>query len=284
MNAARPEGPNGPTAAPGKYTVRLTSENWTFTKPFTVIEDPRVTRSGVTTQDLIEQLNHNLRVLALVSDVNRAVGRVRAAQASLRGNAAEAQKLAKLNELASHLITPSIRYSKPELQTHITYLYSLTTATDQKVGQDAVDRYAELRKNLDLRVAELNGIWGRRSKACDWMRATLGHCGLQDSIHAQAAANAAALAARELERLGIANAVGGRIRLDLPKDMQEGKKPRFRRIALTVRAITSRNGPASYKTASGTNPSVAARRRRGSAGNDTLFQSGGSTPNKLCTK
>ncbi len=160
MNANRPEGPNGPTAAPGKYSVRLTTEAWTYVKPFTVIEDPRVTKSGVTTADLIEQLDHNLRVLALVSDVNRAVARVRAGQASLRGNAAEAQKLAKLNELASHLITPSIRYSKPELQTHITYLYSLTSATDQKIGQDAVDRYTELRKELDQRVAELNSILG----------------------------------------------------------------------------------------------------------------------------
>ena len=70
------------------------------------------------------------------------------------------EKLAKLNELASYLITPSTRYSKPELQTHITYLYSLTTATDQKIGQDAVDRYTELRKELDRRVAELNGILG----------------------------------------------------------------------------------------------------------------------------
>jgi photosystem II stability/assembly factor-like uncharacterized protein len=160
MNANRPEGPNGPTAVPGKYSVRLTTEAWTFAKPLTVIEDPRVTKSGVTTQDLIEQLNHNLRVLALVSDVNRAVSRVRAAQASLRGNAGEAQKLAKLNELASHLITPAIRYSKPELQTHITYLYSLTTSTDQKIGQDAADRYAELRKELDRRVAEMNAILG----------------------------------------------------------------------------------------------------------------------------
>jgi hypothetical protein len=160
MSAQRPEGPNGPMAAPGKYSVRLTSENWTFTQPFNVTEDPRVTASGVTQEQLREQFDHNLRVLALVTDVNRAVARVRAAQASLRGNPAEAAKLAKLNELASHLITPGIRYSKPELQTHITYLYSLTTGTDQRIGQDAVERYQELRKELDQRIAELNGILG----------------------------------------------------------------------------------------------------------------------------
>jgi hypothetical protein len=69
--------------------------------------------------------------------------------------------LARLNELASHLITPAIRYSKPELQTHITYLYSLTTATDQKIGRDAIERYGTLRKEMDQRMAELNKILGK---------------------------------------------------------------------------------------------------------------------------
>ena len=62
--------------------------------------------------------------------------------------------------LASHLITPSIRYSQPELQTHITYLYSETTATDQKIGRDTIERYEALRKELDARIAELNRILG----------------------------------------------------------------------------------------------------------------------------
>ena len=65
-----------------------------------------------------------------------------------------------LNELASHLITPSIRYSKPELQTHITYLYSLTNMTDQKIGRDAIERYGVLRKELDEKLAGLNAILG----------------------------------------------------------------------------------------------------------------------------
>lgn len=68
--------------------------------------------------------------------------------------------LAKLNDLASHLITPPVRYSKPELQTYITYLYSMTTSTDQKVGRDAFERYVTLRNELDSRIAELNKILG----------------------------------------------------------------------------------------------------------------------------
>jgi len=161
MNNARPEGPNGPVAAPGKYALRLTVGSWTSTQPLTMIEDPRVTKTGVTTTDLREQFDHNLRVRDMVSEVNKAVARVRAAQASLRDAAGgSGDKLAQLNGLASHLITPSIRYSKPELQTHITYLYSLTNATDQKIGRDAVERYQELRKELDAMIAALNQVLG----------------------------------------------------------------------------------------------------------------------------
>src|SRR4029077_5143921 len=161
ISSARPEAPNGPAAAPGKYALRLTVGSWTSAQPLTVNEDPRVTKTGVTTTDLREQFDHNLRVRDMVSEANKAVARVRAAQAGLRDAAGGcAHKLAKLNDLASHLITPSIRYSKPELQTHINYLYSLTNATDQKIGRDAVERYRELRKELDEMIAALNQVLG----------------------------------------------------------------------------------------------------------------------------
>ena len=161
ISTTRPEAPNGPMAAPGKYALRLTVGSSTSTQPLIVIEDPRVTKTGVTETDLREQFDHNLRVRDMVSEVNKAVARVRAAQASLRDAAGgSGDKLAKLNELASRLITPSIRYSKPELQSHITYLYSLTNATDQKIGRDAIERYQELRKELDEMVAALNKILG----------------------------------------------------------------------------------------------------------------------------
>ena len=89
--------------------------SWTSTQPLTVTEDPRVTKDGVTDADLREQFEHNMRVRDLVSEANKLVVRVRAAQASLRDSAGGAgDKLSKLNELASHLITPSIRYSKPD--------------------------------------------------------------------------------------------------------------------------------------------------------------------------
>jgi hypothetical protein len=126
-----------------------------------MIEDPRITASGLTTADLREQFEHNMRVRDLVSEVNQIVARVRVAEQSLKGKPGDAaMQLDRIDSLASHLITPGIRYSKPELQTHITYLYQMTNGADQKVGHDAVDRYQELRKELDQRKAELDKLLG----------------------------------------------------------------------------------------------------------------------------
>jgi photosystem II stability/assembly factor-like uncharacterized protein len=155
ISATRPEGPNGPAAVPGKYSVRLTAGTFVSTQPLSFIEDPRVSADGVTMPDLREQFEHNIRTRDLVSEVNKAVARLREARASASG-----EKLASLNDLAADLITPTIRYSKPELQTQITYLYSLTNATDQKIGRDAIERYKVLRKELDERIAQLNKILG----------------------------------------------------------------------------------------------------------------------------
>jgi len=156
MSAARPEGPNGPTAVPGKYSVRLTVGAWSATEPLSVVEDPRVTADGVTEANLEEQFDHNMKVRDLVSEVNQTVARLRAAMPSASGEKADA-----LKTLAAKLITPSIRYSQPGLQTHITYLYTVTNATDQKIGRDTIERYDFLRKELDLRTKELDSILGK---------------------------------------------------------------------------------------------------------------------------
>ena len=155
QSAQRPEGPNGPEAVPGDFKVRLTVGSVTETHSLHVIEDPRVTADGVTTADLREQFEHNIEVRDLVSEANKTVSRLRAAQIQFKNNDSI---LPRLNELSSHLVTPIIRYSKPELVTHITYLYQMTNNTDQKIGQDAVDRLKELRKQLDERVSELDKI------------------------------------------------------------------------------------------------------------------------------
>jgi hypothetical protein len=154
-------GTGGPTAVPGTYQVRLTAGGFTETQPLVLREDPRIAKDGVTLADLRDQFEHNMRVRDLVSDVNRAVYRVREARTRLRdGSGTAGDTLQRVRAIEAKLVTPSIRYSKPELQAHITYLYSLTTQADQRVGRDAKERYAELRKELDTIVAQLNQLLG----------------------------------------------------------------------------------------------------------------------------
>jgi photosystem II stability/assembly factor-like uncharacterized protein len=154
-------GTNGPTAVPGRYQARLTVGGHTETQPFTLREDPRISADGVTLADLREQFQHQLRVRDLVSDVNRAVFRLREARQRL-GNAsgAAADTLQRIRAIETKLLTPPIRYSKPELQAHITYLYGMTNGADQRVGRDAKERYTTLRQSLDSVVGQINQLLG----------------------------------------------------------------------------------------------------------------------------
>ncbi len=133
-------GGRGPMAAPGNFTVRYSANGVTTSQPLVLKADPRVLRDGVTLAVLEQQLAFNLKVRDLVTESNR-VG----------------AELRTLNDkaLSDEFFTPPVRYSRPGLQAHIAYLYSMTLGADQKVGRDAMDRYAELRKALDTLKARL---------------------------------------------------------------------------------------------------------------------------------
>ena len=149
-NAPAPGG--GPTAVPGQYQVRLTLGGAPMTRSFTLREDPRVTEDGVTQATLQEQFDIGVKVRDLVSDANKLAARVRDAK---RANL-PADIKAQVDAVEAQLITPPIRYSKPELLTHITYLFSLTNQADQKLGRDVTERYTFLKAELDRLTAAMN--------------------------------------------------------------------------------------------------------------------------------
>ena len=134
--------------SPGTFSVRLTVNGVSMTQPLVLRADPRVTHDGITQPVLAAQLAFNLKVRDLVSDANRVAERLRAA---------------KVPALDAEFFTPPVRYSKPGLQAHITYLYGMTTGADQRVGRDAIERYAELRKALDALTSRLPAASGAQS-------------------------------------------------------------------------------------------------------------------------
>jgi len=153
---------NGLTAPPGNYQVRVTVGGGTFTQPLTVLVDPQLAAEGLTAADLQAQFDHNVRMRELVTAANQAVTRVRAAQAQLKNaTGADAARAKQIDAIASQLVSETVRYGKPGLQAHITYLAGMTTGADQKVGKDALDRYAVLKKELDAIVAQLDQLLGK---------------------------------------------------------------------------------------------------------------------------
>ena len=147
--SVRRTGRGGPLAPPGIYTVRLIANGITETRKLTLQADPRVTADGVTAAMLREQLEHNLRARDLVSEVNRLAARLEDLRKKANGSPAGSALRQQVDSLDRLLITPSVRYSRPGLQSQIQYLYGAATGADQKVGRDAIARLAELRKELD---------------------------------------------------------------------------------------------------------------------------------------
>ncbi|MGQ0760726.1 MAG: hypothetical protein ACT4OT_01725 [Acidobacteriota bacterium] len=152
---------DGVTLPPGQYQARLKVGDRTFTEHFNVLIDPRIAADGVTVADLQEQYEHNMRMRALVNDMNRLVARVREAQRNANTTAGNGESTARLNALAAKLLTEPVRYGKPGLQAHITYLAGMTANVDQKIGRDAIERYAVLKKEFDAVKAEADQLLGR---------------------------------------------------------------------------------------------------------------------------
>jgi photosystem II stability/assembly factor-like uncharacterized protein len=151
----------GIAAPPGAYQARLKVGSIVQTQPFSVLIDPNVAADGVTAADLTEQFEHNMRMRQLVTDVNQLVARVRDAESKLRSaTGADAEKVKQVEAIASKLLTEPVRYGKPGLQAHITYLAGMTTSADQKIGRDAVERYDVLKKQLDAIRADVDRLLG----------------------------------------------------------------------------------------------------------------------------
>lgn len=159
LDATGQPGANGPTAVPGRFTVRLTVDGKAMTQPLVLRADPRAARDGLTLTDMREQFQHNMRARDLVSDANRVVARLREARMRLaNATGAAADTLQMIRVIESKLLTPPIRYSTPGLQAHINYLYSMTNQADQKVGRDAKERYSMLRQQFDGLIVETNRV------------------------------------------------------------------------------------------------------------------------------
>lgn len=151
---------NGLGAPPASYQARLTVDGRTFTQPFTVLVDPNLAAEGLTAADIQGQFDHNVRMRELSAQVTQVLARVRTAR---QAASADPKLSAALTAIYEKLVaTPEgVRYNKPGLPQQVSYLAGMTTGVDQKVGKDALDRYAVLKKELDGLVVELDKLTGK---------------------------------------------------------------------------------------------------------------------------
>jgi hypothetical protein len=98
-----------------------------------------------------------MRVRELVNEVNKLVTRVREAQNRVRNSGGGSTVI---DAIAAKLVTEPVRYGKPGLQAHITYLAGMTANVDQKIGRDAIQRYEVLKKEFDMIRAEVDRLFG----------------------------------------------------------------------------------------------------------------------------
>jgi len=154
-------GGSGPTIVPGTYQVRLTAGTANQLHPLIVRIDPRSAADGITVADLQAQFDHNVKIRDLVSEVNKLVTALDEQRKRLAGTTGIVADTAKgVADIRATVVTPGVRYSKPELQAHIQYLYSMTLTADQKIGRDATARYVTLRKELDVTMAKARALLG----------------------------------------------------------------------------------------------------------------------------
>ena len=147
---------NGLGAPPASYQARLTVDGKMLVQPFNVLIDPNLADEGLTAADLQEQFNHNVRMRELTTAVGVQVGRAREMLSIYKSDPV---KLKQVETVVEKLVTPQTpRYSKPGLQSHITYLAGMTSAADQRIGRDALERYAVLKKELEAIISELDRI------------------------------------------------------------------------------------------------------------------------------
>jgi photosystem II stability/assembly factor-like uncharacterized protein len=154
---------SGLAMPPGQYQVKLTVDGQAQTAPLTVLIDPRIAAEGVTNADLVEQYEHNVKMRALEADVDQTLARVNTARSKLQGAAgADADKAKQVQAIYEKIVaTPEgVRYNKPGLQEHVRYLAGMTANVDQKIGRDAIERYNELKKELDAIKADLDKAIG----------------------------------------------------------------------------------------------------------------------------
>ena len=154
----------GPMVPPGDYQVRVSAGDWSETKEFKLIMDPRLSYVGITKEDLETQQELNLKIRDAIGKAEKVAAQIDTLRNKLltQEGAGRTASLEKVNELFARLVTSEVgSYQKPVLIDQMEYLYYMTTSADQRPGDDAYIRFDELNNELQ----EILWEWGQMQNA-----------------------------------------------------------------------------------------------------------------------
>ena len=153
----------GPVALPGMYKATIKVGDWSASQSVEVVIDPVTSSEGVTFEDLEAQFNFALDMARLSLDAGQLSARIQKALKSAPNDAkmedegmkdsrkrmpdVSSDPIAELKYVLSQLETDnSDSYPPPMLLSQIGYLSGMVSGADQPPGNDAYERYAELRR------------------------------------------------------------------------------------------------------------------------------------------
>jgi photosystem II stability/assembly factor-like uncharacterized protein len=140
------EGKNirGPLVRPGKYKVQvLVDENYIIEDEVVILKDPN---TEITENNLkkLEELQ-----LQLINKIREAKQIKEVIQTSISTKKTKKNKSDLLKEKLDLLVTKKGIYMQPMLIDQLKYLYSMITKADQKLGNDAYNRFNDLSIELE---------------------------------------------------------------------------------------------------------------------------------------
>jgi photosystem II stability/assembly factor-like uncharacterized protein len=161
----RRAGRGGPHVPPGRYEVRLTFGSVVDTKPLELSIDPRLGSDGVTTADLQQQYEFNRKVLSALSRARQLGTALRRGREDAFSRAAADRALPDAwRALDDRVNTAGGPYPQPMLIDQFSNVLRMTSQADQRVGRDALERFADLEKELSAVEAEFRTLQQRLSQ------------------------------------------------------------------------------------------------------------------------
>ena len=151
---------NGILVKPGIYMAKLTIDEQVLSKSIQIAIDPRVKASGITEKTINDQVDFQIKVRDLLNKALLLVNNLEIEQETLENKEnvtkADETKLSKIKTALEELRTREGIYEQPMLTSQIQYLYNMMNKADQEIGQDALDRFVELKNSFETLQKSIN--------------------------------------------------------------------------------------------------------------------------------